>query len=114
MTNPVAKGELSRARQLLHEEVREDELQRSILDLAGLQGWMAFHVLDSRGSTGPGFPDLVLARAPRLLFRELKRVKGVVTAQQQRWLDELGRCTEVSAGVWRPGDWETIEEALRR
>ena len=53
----------------------------------------------------PGFPDLVLLspRQGRILFRELKTMRGSVSADQRRWLDAL-RAVGQDAGVWRPVD----------
>jgi len=86
----------------------EAELQSAILDLARWEGYLTFHVRDSRKSTGPGFPDLVLVhqRTGRLLFRELKTDVGKLTAGQEAWLDAL-RAGGHDADVWRTADWHS-------
>ncbi len=60
---------------------------------------------------GAGFPDLVLIKAGRLLFAELKAAKGVLTPEQRTWLNGLrGACGEVY--LWRPEDYDEIEKVL--
>ena len=93
----------------------EASLQASIVELASLLGWRVFHVHDSRRSIGAGFPDLLLARPPRVLVFELKREGRYPTATQRGWLEALAECPGIESGVWRPRDWldGTIERALR-
>ena len=93
-------------------EPLEAEFQASVLELAGVLGWLGFHVHNSRGSS-PGFPDLTLVRDDRLLFAELKRGRRKPTEVQTAWLEALGQAAHVSAHVWRPADWIEIERALR-
>lgn len=99
-------------RQRFARDVSEKEFQALVVDVAKRRGWLVYHTFDSRRS-GAGFPDLVLVRE-RVLFRELKTARGVVSAVQKAWLQRL-----VSAGadvaVWRPADWVdgSISEALR-
>ncbi len=97
----------------------EAQWQAQVLDLAALLGWdrrLAYHTHDSRRSQ-PGFPDLVLVRAPRVILAELKRDDGDLTAEQVRWLDALRRCAGGAGGVevylWRPRDLETVAAVLR-
>lgn len=92
----------------LHES--EADLQAKILQLAGYQGWLAYHTHDSRRSQ-EGFPDLVLVRAPRLIFAELKSMRGSMSPAQYVWLDELDR-TPAEVYIWRPCDWPEIERIL--
>lgn len=95
------------------------ELQPAIIELAEVFGYRVYHVADVRrqlrSRTGVGFPDLLMARAPRLLSFELKGARNPVTDEQQAWLAEIGACTEVRSGVWRPKDWldGTVERVLR-
>jgi hypothetical protein len=57
--------------------------------------------------TNPGWPDLVI-KAPTgrtgILFRELKKQRGKVTADQEEWLTAL-ICDGMDARVWRPEDY---------
>jgi hypothetical protein len=95
--------------------VTEAELQSDILDLARRCNWLAFHVRDSRKSTGPGFPDLVLVHKTtgRVIWAELKDEKGRVSAKQAEWLAAL-QAGGHTAGVWRPRHWHAglIQNAL--
>ncbi len=63
---------------------------------------------------GAGWPDLVLVHDHRILFRELKSDRGVLSVEQQDWLHALERAG-ADVDVWRPKDWTdgTIEVALR-
>ena len=101
--------------------VTEAEFQAAVIDLARLCGWKVAHFHDSRRQVGQkmvgdadakGWPDLVLARRYRLLFRELKTNKGKVTLEQDQWIMALEQ-GGVNVGVWRPEDWVKIEEELR-
>lgn len=93
--------------------VTEKEFQGQVLALARLSGWRCYHTHDSRRST-PGFPDLVLVRAPLVVFAELKTEEGEVRPEQRDWLDALEGCEGVGARLWRPSDWPEIEEVLTR
>lgn|ERR1019366_6071261 len=65
--------------------------------------------------TNPGWPDLVI-KAPvgrtGILFRELKKQRGKVTADQEEWLTALV-CDGMDACVWRPEDYLTGRIARR-
>jgi hypothetical protein len=89
-----------------------------IVEAAWLLGWrreLIYHTFDSRRST-PGFPDLVLVRAPRVIFAELKTDAAPQTLppDQQVWMYELLRCPGVEYFVWRPRHWQEIQQILRR
>lgn len=76
---------------VLANQMTENELLSAIVDAALFRGWMVHHDRRSDSAnphwgTQPGFPDLVLARAGRVLFLELKTEKGVVTPAQDAWL----------------------------
>lgn len=92
--------------------ITEKEFQASIVELAHLCGWWVFHVHDSRRSQ-PGWPDLVLLRAPEAVFAEVKTDRGRVSTQQNAVIDELQAC-DLEVHVWRPRDWQTVERRLRR
>jgi len=90
----------------------EKAWQADIVDTATRLGWqLRYHTFDSRRST-PGFPDLVLCRAPRLIFAELKSDNGRVTPDQWQWIDELGSCGPPEAYVWRPEIRDTVDRIL--
>lgn len=99
----------------------EAELQSAVIDLARMCGWRVAHFRPARTETGwvtpvagdgKGFPDLVLVR-DRVLFVELKSATGRLSEDQVAWLQELA-AAGADARVWRPGDWDEIEAALRR
>ncbi|MGL5908712.1 MAG: VRR-NUC domain-containing protein [Phycicoccus sp.] len=87
-----------------------------VIDLARWHGWHVSHFRPARTAAGwrtavqghPGFPDLVLARAGLVLFRELKTDRGVVTAEQRAWLAAIGD----HADVWRPRDRDLVIDTL--
>lgn len=82
--------------------------------LARTTGWACYHTRDSRGSA-PGWPDLVLLKPPRCLFRELKvSPRGRPTHAQRAWVDGLLACG-LDAAVWTlPDDWGCVVETLTR
>lgn len=108
----TSAGELARARALLGSDVTERDFQGEVLRAAQLLKWRCYHTLDSRGSAA-GFPDLVMVKGSRLIMAELKREKGVVSPDQQAWLDDLARAETLDTFLWRPSDWPAVEEALR-
>jgi hypothetical protein len=75
-------------------------------------GWRVFHPFLSKWSER-GWPDLSMARPPRLVFAELKAEKGRLTPVQEEWL-ELLRGGGAEAYCWRPSDFDTICEVLAR
>lgn len=101
--------------------VTEAEFQAQVIGMAHAFGWLVAHFrpsLNQRGewqtavaADGAGFPDLVLCRE-RVLWVELKTDKGRVKPSQKDWHDALRAAVE-EVYVWRPRDWEFIEEMLR-
>ena len=90
----------------------EKEFQSAVIALAKQNGWIVHHHFDSRRSE-PGWPDLVLIRDGRLLIRELKTEIGEESPEQIVWLAALRSCG-VDAETWRPSQWGTIAEILKR
>jgi len=99
------------AREVLDRAMSEAELQAQVVQLAQASGWLVYHTYDSRKSP-LGFPDLVLARGPHLIFAELKSARGRLTDEQAEWMAALRRTGQV-AYVWRPRQWDDIEAVLR-
>lgn len=103
----------------------EARFQADVVDLARKRGWSVYHPYDSRRSS-PGFPDLVLARAGRIIVAELKAVTGRWGEGQRVWLAELtgthprewhfGHTHRAGPALivacWTPLDWDTIAELL--
>jgi hypothetical protein len=92
--------------------VSERDLTGYVRDVARAFGWRRYHTWISKHSAA-GFPDEVLVRGERLLFAELKREKGKLSAEQEAWLEDLRRVPGVEVYVWRPGDMDEIAQVLR-
>lgn len=120
----IPKGTIPSSFTMTAAELREREvlgwsertLQEHVIDLARLCGFvLVYHTHDSRRSQ-PGFPDLVLVNVltGRVLFRELKSSKGVISKEQRRWADGL-RAAGADHAFWYPKDWvsERIHNDLR-
>lgn len=81
----------------------EAELDRGVRAiLRDLPQVIGYHTRDSRGSHS-GFPDWVFAGPGGVIFRELKREKGRLTAAQKQWAATLTRAG-ADADVWWPAD----------
>lgn len=99
----------TRARYLMSER----DWQQLVVDYARLHGWWTYHTLNAIGSE-PGWPDLVLARTGEVLFVELKREDGKVTAAQARVL-ELLESAGCEVHIWRPSaETEAFARLSRR
>lgn len=91
--------------------ITEKELEARVKQLAKLGGWEYYHTHNSTHST-KGFPDCAMLKGQRLVFAELKRENGVVTPDQQKWLDMLAFIPSIEVYIWRPGDAEEMEKVL--
>lgn len=88
----------------------EAELLGAVVEMARLFKWQVHHDRPARTQQGwrtaiighAGFPDLVLARQGRILFFEVKTMRGVLEAPQGRWAVALG-----GSGV-EERDWERV------
>lgn len=80
----------------------EATLKAEVLKLARSHGWKVQHLSHEPRHAyrlgGRGFPDLVLARRGRVLFRELKREQEPLDPEQVAWAAELLD----AFAVWRP------------
>jgi len=105
-------------------EVKEKELQADLMKLAKEWGWKPCHFHDSRrmvtrggksfmigDADAKGFPDLVLARPPEILFVELKAELGDTSPEQDEWLALLDGCG-LTTMVIRPSNREILERKL--
>jgi len=92
----------------------EAQFQHAVIELAQTLGWRVAHFRPARTSHGwrtpvqgdPGFPDLVMVRAGKIVFAELKSERGKLSADQQAWIDATG------GYLWRPSDWRQIVAVL--
>ncbi len=89
----------------------EKLFMRQVIELAKMYRWRCYHPFLSKWSE-PGFPDLTLVRGDRLIFAELKTDRGPVSEKQKEWHALLER-TPVEVYVWRPRDWDWLQETLR-
>jgi hypothetical protein len=103
----------------------EQALQSSIISVARDHGWLVYATYRSQRSE-PGFPDLVMAKPPRVIFAELKTEKGRLSKWkwnkagtrklpgQEEWAFAFGHCTGVEYYLWRPGDIEMAYAILMK
>lgn len=97
-----------------YDEVTEKQFQNTVQQLAQLKGWSYYHTHDSRRSQ-PGYPDLTLWHTTqgRIIFAELKTMKGRLTQDQRRVLNELRLTGVAEVYVWRPNQLaDDIPETL--
>ena len=105
----------------------EDDFQRAVEELADMHGWETRHIsrrsyqvaADANAHIPAGFPDLELRYyaagqdKPIIIFAELKMynpaLKNLTDAQEQYI---KGFAHIVPCFLWRPQDWEWIEEIL--
>ena len=106
-------------------KVTEAGFQKTVLEFAKMHGWRTAHfrparVIGKNGKTewrtavsgdGKGFPDLILVRAARIVFAELKVPPNKPSDEQEDWLRTL-RMTLVEVYLWHPSDWDQIERVL--
>ena len=94
----------------------EKDFQDQIVAEAVDQKWLVFHDHDSR-KNNPGYPDLTLVKAGRIIYAELKRQskKAKLSPDQEFWIDELSKASgeNVMVAVWRPSDRSYIWAVLR-
>lgn len=102
----------------------EDDLLRTVLDMAKLFGLRTAHFRPAQSKSGnwitavagggKGYPDLTIVGPSGVMFRELKSATGVLSPDQRFWLYALSEAG-ADAGVWRPADLKSgrIERELR-
>ena len=106
-------------RRMMARAMTEDELLAGITEAATFLGWRWYHVRrsDSISMGHMGFPDLVLARAGRVLFLELKTETGKASADQHAWLEALAggnaEHDRRTVQLVRPADYDRILELLK-
>lgn len=83
----------------------EAELLQAVRDLAHYRRWLTYHTYRSTRSN-PGFPDLVMVRADRIVFAELKALNGRMTVAQRQWREALLALDgNVEYHLWTPREW---------
>lgn len=91
----------------------EAQYQAAVIELAQRCGWLVYHDFDSRRNA-PGFPDLCLVRGGRLLFIELKTMRGRIRPEQMLWINKLRECGVTAFVARLPEDWPRVEHELIR
>ena len=118
----MSAPDAGRSRAVLDQQMDEKTLQDAVIEMARQRGWLVAHFRPAQTETGwrtpvaadgKGFPDLVLVRE-RVVFAELKRVKGKVSPEQGRWLEGL-LLAGAEICLWTPQHWSdgSIERVLR-
>jgi predicted type IV restriction endonuclease len=100
-------------------EFSEAQWQALVIRIAMYAGWKHYHPPDNRPNKNgkvqqnivAGFPDLVLVKNERLIFAELKKETGILSAAQKDWLSRLEK-TGAEVYVWRPSQQEEVEKIL--
>lgn len=100
--------------------VGERDFTAQVIALAQIYGWRCAHFRPCRTEKGwrtavqgdSGFPDLVLAKAGRVLFIELKTERGRIRVEQNLWLHAIGNRANHQTFLWRPRDWGLIQQVL--
>lgn len=109
----------------------EDELLSAIIgpgcnNLCSLYGWRSAHFRPAISfkdgkptfrtpvqGDGAGWPDLVLTRNNRIIFRELKSEQERLSPAQAAWFEALREAGQ-DVAIWRPSQWELIVKAMQR
>lgn len=108
-------------------EISEKELQNGIVQVAKILGYHVMHTRSVPVKRGkrvvwqaplqghPGFPDLCIVGNGRVLFRELKVGRNVLSAEQAGWIREL-ELAGADVSVWTGEQWFAglVEAELRR
>ena len=97
--------------QVIAELLSEKEFQAQVRAVAQCLGWTVFCTWNSRHSPA-GEPDLRMVRSPRVIFAKLKSAKGRITPKQREALAMLKECPGIECYLWRPSNWDEIEEVL--
>jgi hypothetical protein len=90
----------------------EKQWMQQVVEAARANNWMVYHTFDSRRSE-PGFPDLLCIRDTEMLAIELKRERGTVTLDQERWLRAFSGVAGLTVMVARPSQWGEVEAVLK-
>ncbi len=125
---PIKRMTIAEYRKLQAEQMSEEELLGYVINCAKAEGWQVVHFRPGRTAHGwvtaiqghKGYPDLTLARGTtdgdaRLIFAELKREKGKLEPEQEKWRDVLNLKPGVEVYTWKPSDWldDTIKAILK-
>ena len=99
--------------------IGETPFQASIIQMAELRGYRAYHVANVKGQlrneTAVGFQDMIIAGKGMIIFAENKSETGQLSAEQKEWYNVISecQCPQVHAKVWRPRHFDEIDELLK-
>lgn len=96
----------------LYGHVKEKHWQGQVRKIATEYGWQVFVTYDSR-KCPPGEPDLRLIRPPRVVFIELKTMRGRLSDAQEAAGEMFKACPGVEYYLLRPSDVDLVHEILR-
>lgn len=91
-------------------KIRENAFRDTVVAHAKYRGWLVYWTWNSKHSPA-GFPDLFMVRGDRIVVAELKVGRNKPTAAQRQWLDAFDGAGIVPH-LWRPEDFDEIEEVL--
>jgi len=108
-----ASARRQRARQAPVLKETEKAFQAVVITLAKMYHWRVYHTWLSVRSS-PGFPDLICTKPGEpVLYIEVKRDTGELTAAQGAWLAALEQAKGTEVHVWRPRDYDRILQRLQ-
>ena len=82
------------------------------MEFSKMLGWTHCYFTWRSTHSPAGFPDLVLVKPGKIIYIELKSMKGKLSDFQISWLIALA-CAGQWIYVWKPDCWTEIEEVLR-
>lgn len=94
----------------------EEDFQTWVIDTLHTAGFLVYHPRPGQSRTGrystplqgdEGFPDIVAAKAGRVIFAELKSERGQIRGTQSAWLAALSQ-GPAETYLWRSQDREEI------
>ena len=114
----VGRLPLRQSRRRSRPDEGEGALQRHLIKLAEAVGWRADHPRDLKrrlvNASGRGFPDLVLARPPRLVAMELKSDGEHPRDDHEAWLDAWAACSGAESYAFEASQIDEAERVLTR
>ena len=114
----VGRLPLRQSRRRSRPDEGEGALQRHLIKLAEAVGWRAYHPRDLKrrlvNASGRGFPDLVLARPPRLVAMELKSDGEHPRDDHEAWLDAWAACSGAESYAFEASQIDEAERVLTR
>lgn len=101
------------ARLVTRGKALEADYTRTMVDALIAIGWLACHHPDSRKLVGkPGLPDIIAARAGRLVFIEMKLRNGRRSNAQDYWRVQLTQAGAEYFYCIAPDDMDEVLKAM--